>query len=452
MSARLRRIIGLIFLAGFAVTAPLVILTTKGYRYNWSKGRPEKTGILVLDSKPIGARIYVNGMLQAKTTPASLFRLLPEDYAVRLEKTGYLSWQKVLRVKSGETTFTKEVILFRDAVPKLLKSADIEKAVFGADGRLTAVLNRGDEWLELEIYDRSLPATTLLARFSRDKYAETDISWSPDGDRLLFQGRPADGDAPELYVYPATADLETGGRQISVPEDGRLTAAWSSDGAKIIAVTDHGAYAVDPATGEAAVLTLSSRLQDAAAVGRDAYLLKTGADETVLERTAVDGLGPLEMLAELPPGQYVFTDAGDTYLILTEMSGQSRLVERGTGRIAAVFNASHVSWEGPDGGGRLLLWNDFEIAVLDPSATAPQIVTRLGTVVTGAAWHPEGGVVVYSTPSSVMAIELDDRGERNNFELTKLTDVGVFAIEPSGKTLLLTGSAGNQRGIFERDL
>jgi len=98
------------------------------------------------------------------------------------------------------------------------------------------------------------------------------------------------------------------------------------------------------------------------------------------------------------------------------------------------------------------LWNDFEIYVLDPDNGTLQLVTRLGTAVTGAAWHPSGRDLIYSTNDSISAIELDDRDERNNFELTRLTGIKGFYVDQSAETLLLIGAAGSRKGIFERDL
>jgi len=450
MTARTRKIIALLFLLGFVLTAPLVILTTKGYRYNWKKGRLEKTGILVLDSLPTEADIYLNGSLYRKKTPTSLFRMLPESYAIRLQKTGYLPWQKVLPIKSGETTFTQEVILFQDVVPQLLEAGDFTAAAFDPTGRRAALLRRGDEWLELVIYDRRTAVTSVLDRFSPDKYASPELSWSPDGGRLLFQAKVAGGER-ELLIYTA-GGAETGALPVNLPPEGWRKAAWSDDGTALIILSDRGLFTAAPDGGDPITVILSPRIQDAAAVGRNAYLLETEADKVVLERMNLDGRGLPETVADLPAGKYSVSDANERYLLLTDAGGASRLIDRQNGRIAATVNARHAAWEKTPGEGRLLLWNDFELYVLDPAAGTPQLITRLGTALTGAAWHVSGRDVIYGTADSVSAIELDDRDQRNAFELARLTGIRGFLADPSTATLLLIGSAGNSKGIFERGL
>jgi len=452
MSPRLRHSITALFLIGFVVTAPIVVLVTKGYRYNWHKGRLEKTGIIKIDSVPSGARIYLNGDAQPKATPASLFRLLPEDYEVGLSKTGYLPWTKTLRVKSGETTFVEDIILLKDAVPELLEAGDIAAGAFSADGQQTAMLRRSPDWIELAVYRRGAGSSDLLARFEREKYSDSELRWSPNGDYILLRTELA-GDGPELYLYPMAAEDEPRALHQVLPRDGRLTARWSTDGSMISAATERGVFVVDPGDGTAKPLLLSPDIIDAAIVGRDVYLTRSLADGSTLEKMSIDQPGQPGAAAELPAGRYVFTDVNDNYLVLTdEEEAKSLLWDRRNGTVVDSFDALHAVWEEPDGKGRLLLWNDFEILIYDPSSKQTQLVTRVGAPLAGCAWHPAGADVIYAAPEGIFSIELDDRDNRNVFNLARFKDIGAFFIDPSGKTLRFIGTAGNQQGIYERSL
>ena len=93
MNLRVRKLILLGFALIFLIAVPLVILTTAGYRYNWKRGTLEKTGIIKFVTKPTGARVWLDGQPLARTTPLSEFRLLPEDYDIRIEKDGYFDYQ-----------------------------------------------------------------------------------------------------------------------------------------------------------------------------------------------------------------------------------------------------------------------------------------------------------------------------------------------------------------------
>jgi hypothetical protein len=59
-------------------------------------------GSLGVDSRPSGAKVFVDGKL-AGTTPLSLSTLAPGEYAVRLERDGYRSWASTVHVAAGES-------------------------------------------------------------------------------------------------------------------------------------------------------------------------------------------------------------------------------------------------------------------------------------------------------------------------------------------------------------
>ena len=78
----------LVFLAGFFIAAPLVVLYTAGYRYNFGTGRIVQTGVLSIDSTPKGAAIFLDGDRLRPSSPALLKNVLPGDHRVRVEKDG----------------------------------------------------------------------------------------------------------------------------------------------------------------------------------------------------------------------------------------------------------------------------------------------------------------------------------------------------------------------------
>ncbi len=90
--------------------------------------------------------------------------------------------------------------------------------------------------------DGSSPATRLLAPDLEGLYAD----WSPDGSRLAFQGRDASGDIGYYVVDASPGDVLRGGLQarriLPGPDsDGLATADWwSPDGTQLALVSDKG--------------------------------------------------------------------------------------------------------------------------------------------------------------------------------------------------------------------
>lgn len=122
MTPQHRALIYWLFVAIFAVCAPLMIFYTMGYRYNWQRQRVEKVGVMIIDVKPSDANIMLNGQKITTSRPARLADLRPNYYQVRVEKSGYYSWQKNLEVKSQESVLLYDIVLFKERAPILINS------------------------------------------------------------------------------------------------------------------------------------------------------------------------------------------------------------------------------------------------------------------------------------------------------------------------------------------
>lgn len=122
MTLTIRRLIYLIFIISFLLIAPILIFYSAGYRYNLKKNKIEPTGILILDSKPSGASIYLNLELQPVVTPTSIKQLRPGNYLVQIKKDNYHSWEKILNVKPNLTTFAQHIILFKKELPIFIEN------------------------------------------------------------------------------------------------------------------------------------------------------------------------------------------------------------------------------------------------------------------------------------------------------------------------------------------
>jgi hypothetical protein len=83
--------------------------------YHVSKKGVQGTGLLVANSFPNGAELYLNNKL-ASATDITLY-LDPGSYQVEVRKDGYLPWQKTLQIEQGLVTQTN-ALLFR-RVPSL---------------------------------------------------------------------------------------------------------------------------------------------------------------------------------------------------------------------------------------------------------------------------------------------------------------------------------------------
>lgn len=452
MHKRARTAIALLFVFGFFATAPFVLLYTAGYRWNALKGRVEKTGLIQTSTKPEGAKIFLNGVQQKRVTPASFKRILPDDYAVRLEKQGYFPWEKTLEVRSGETAFATGIVLLKDSLPRLVADGSFTSASFDTDGSAFAFLRDEGELIELGTSDGRTGKETLLARFGKGTYANEAIRWSPDGSTVLFSGTAETGET-HAFTYPVADPQGVRAIHDGFPV-GRFGVRWSMDG-NLVVVSSGGAFATDPATGTFIPVSLDSGTQDMEVRDRTAWILRETAKggDVVLERGPLGALSGKDQTATFSPGNYRFLDStGPSLLVLDERRARLALVDPDRGSIQGSYDATGAAWHGKPRNSRLLVWNDFEIAVVDAATRERSVITRLGETLRKCAWHPDGETIFYATDSGISAAELDGRDRRNVYPLVRYGSFDDFAIDARDGLLRFVGAVGNRKGSYEKEL
>ena len=119
MSLKFRRFLYIFFILIFLIVVPLLSLYANGYKISISSVLDgdffiQKTGILIIDSSPKNANIYINGKSRQFifknlfkkdtdmiTTPAKIKNLSAGEYIIKLEKDGYWPWEKRLRISNS---------------------------------------------------------------------------------------------------------------------------------------------------------------------------------------------------------------------------------------------------------------------------------------------------------------------------------------------------------------
>ena len=145
MNLKTRRYLYITFILAFLTITPAVWLYAAGYKLG-SGFKFEKTGILIFDSEPHGATIYLNDKIQKSfiqsltkpdtaiiKTPAKIKGLLPEEYSVRLELDGYWPWEKKLEIKGEQSTYAENITLFRNNLPLNISQGNFDKVSLSPD-------------------------------------------------------------------------------------------------------------------------------------------------------------------------------------------------------------------------------------------------------------------------------------------------------------------------------
>ncbi len=186
MTLRSRRIIYIIFILLFLVITPTIILYTTGYRYDFRKHKIQKTGILILKSKPEGGQIYLNNKFRKEVTPARIANLLPGDYAIKIEKENYYPWEKTLPVLSRLTTFAENVFLFKKSLPAKILDGEIDSFLLSPDKQKMVYLQTIDTGKEIWLLDLKTSKKFLLYRLPEKNNQHLDFEWNETSQKILI--------------------------------------------------------------------------------------------------------------------------------------------------------------------------------------------------------------------------------------------------------------------------
>lgn len=394
MKKQVRHVLFVIFLGAFLITAPLVVLYTAGYRYNFGTGRVVQTGILSVGSTPRGAEILIDGRSTDATTPALLKNVFPGEHEIVIRRDGFSSWKKALAIESRATTFADDVVLFQDGTPALVLETGLRAASVSPQGTKAAFATTKGQWTEIWIFDVANRSEILVSRLPVGIEAAVRFAWLKDGT-VLSTSASDRGATTVTLVYTETgsavASLPASDIALSVAADRVAVSRAQGESNEILAYVPFGEYSVGAAPG----------------------------------------------------GMIQLEDAERHRLLLVSSAGGDQPILLNAG-------ATYSQWE--PGGNRLLYTDGFDLHVYDASSHTDETITRLSSPVTWVAWYPGHSYVLYAQDDALYAAELDRRGERNVTRLVEGSSLRAFAPSADGATLWFFGTVDGKSGLFERRL
>jgi len=205
-----RRVLFFLLAVTFILGGTLVaILYLRGFKIDTKKKAITRTGLLVVESIPSGAQVFLDGRLTSATN-TTIGYLTPKKYQLKLTKEGYISWEKEIEIRADLTTEVKAVLfpstpelrpLSFSGVSNPILSPDGQKIVFGVTKQESAgftaetsakaglwVLNMSDRPLSFGTGARQIVKNTPDLDFTKAK-----ITFSPDAKfvwaQLQLQGK-----------------------------------------------------------------------------------------------------------------------------------------------------------------------------------------------------------------------------------------------------------------------
>jgi hypothetical protein len=176
-----------------ALASYIIINTALGYDLLTTNKEVVQNGLLVVESEPSNANIYINGIEESSDTGARLS--LPEGtYTLELKKNGYRDWKREVRLVGG----TVEQITYAKLLPieparEVLGVGDSAESLVSSDRRwlLKKSASTSNLWQLIDT-DSSLgiPSTYSLPSSvfgSRIPVATSVVSWAESSSRVLVE-------------------------------------------------------------------------------------------------------------------------------------------------------------------------------------------------------------------------------------------------------------------------
>jgi len=414
MTLKTRRIIALIFIIAFLITAPILILYTAGYRYNFKKNELKKTGALFLETEPKGADVYLNNIRRKETTPAHITDVFPNSYKIRLEKEGYFNWEKELEIKASQTTFSEDIVLFKNSLPALIEIEGQISEIYQTDNCIMTVTT------DIISSPSNIKFTCLdednnFKNISTIQPGISILSWSPSKNKFLI-GRNNQFD---YQIFSSDNNYE---QKLNLPS--RINKIkWDMENEHLIYYEISNQIWQINLLGSQPVYSMiydfgNQQIKDFRTAGDKLYYITSGVNGNFLNLSDIKNPKKNIQSIELPSANFIIDSLIDGHLLLLDNKKSNIYV------LTENLNQTKIKL---DGGNKysylaekelLIIYNDYEIFLYDLKAEVPQsnLIIRYSTKINKVDWFNDNYLVALHD-NEIKIIELDDRENHNIWEL-----------------------------------
>ncbi len=218
---KIRVLVFLLSTLVIGVAGVIFIMYAKGYRLDGQTFTFAPNGILVANSQPTGAQIFINGELKGATN--STLPLHPGTYDIAIKKDQYITWNKRMVIEK-EVVTQIDTFLF-PAAPSLsaITFAGVFNPVISPDLTKIAYGDKAGIWV-IETFNFPIG-------FNREprKIVDTDVTnatwqWSPDSRELILKS------GLSSYLLNATTFTDQGKLvNIAGAQETKTLALWNQE-------------------------------------------------------------------------------------------------------------------------------------------------------------------------------------------------------------------------------
>ncbi len=409
--------------------AIIAIFVANGYFFDFKTGKIKRQGMIVLRTVPKNVNVFVDEKFKKNKTPLDI-SLFPGTYTLKVEKDGFITWQKTANVEAGLVTWFDYVFLVpKDKKIDSVTTAGIKNFLISKDFSKVAFID-----LKNNVWTADIATNRQKKLYSPKQETENvDIlDLSSDGKNLLIATATKEEKNYKLVSENEEATLN------KLPGETTQIAFSLNANDRFYAVSDSNLYLItrgETAKLESGVLTLAQspgNLYFVKTTGLKNEIWKASFDFKTKDKLGEESLGKVSLY----PGEnrLVYTVGEDKELFSLE----SGLKEKINSKVEDAW------WSKDDK--RLAYRTSKELYIYtfksdDPRELKNMITTRLSTNIDKAYWFYDSKHLVFREDSKINLIDFDgtysvtltDKAAPiNSFITTKLGKSLIFAQEENG--------------------
>jgi hypothetical protein len=175
----------------FLITAPVIVMHARGYRFDLSRGVFVFSGSISLKTNPREITVKLNDeisdsqKLNMINNSYNISGLLPDEYSIEVSAPGFHPWSKKIDVHSGVASEFWNILLVRESYEKTKSNTlNADEFYLSPKNRYIAYSGQSGNDLAVGIYeidsDSNLENFTISEAKSATRESEENIEWSPD--------------------------------------------------------------------------------------------------------------------------------------------------------------------------------------------------------------------------------------------------------------------------------
>ena len=438
MSKKVRDYLLIIFIILFIVMTGGISLYASGYKFNLSwplkfNRLLQKTGMLAVATEPSRSLIYLNDKLQKDSslkpwkkdyllTPTKIKNLLPGEYELRLEQTGYWPYKQRIFINSGETTFVEDVNLFKENIPLIIFATPESDIALSPDKKYL-YLQAAKKIITLkteQIRSLNFTETAKGLWLKNNKLLAAGIIFDPakENNDVNYAALIGSG-ATNWHLEEATERLYYQNKNSL----SRLDINKKTNNS-LISGDDYLAYLP---RGE----KLFTIVKDENQIRLRVYSLK---DSKLESESVLPSSGHYLFINDIPDYLAIYDDQNQTLYLFSEDN-----LNNGPTVIRDIKN-----WAANDN--YLVYTNDFEIYIFNLSNSRVNLVTRRSEEIEKIIWNAASNYLIFSGPTTLNVLDFKNGNATLLFRAEKIASP-VF--DEKNNNLYFWAKIGEQAGIYK---